>query len=588
METIATESWNDIVAKIDFSYRPIVNLSSGIVHGFEAKVANAQQIGFKSHLQLLDKAYEDFSISYVELQIRKKAVMDFLKFGLYENVKIFYKFDKRVLSMPDFNSEPIYDLAKSVNILGDMMCLQISERRESLDPIEINALFGLFKREGYKICVENFGASSFNFKTLYYITPDYIKIDQFFIKNVKNDIKKRIFLSKLLDTARMIGSITIAKGVDSKEEFYMCRELGVDLVEGDLIAPPESDPDKLEKKYGIVQELLSDDKRGDSQINLLEKNLIYLEPVYIDEDMTDVLDKFKRNKNTTFLPVVGRDGIPVGVLQDKDLKDYVYSAYGTSLLVNKSTNIGVKKFITNCAIADIGTKLEGLLKSFSLIEESIGVLITKDTKYHGFLSSKALLKALNEQNIAIARDQNPLTKLPGNIPIGSFIQEALADLSNPLYLAYFDFDNFKPFNDKYGFRIGDRAILMFAEIIKSKLHMKEYFLGHIGGDDFFVAYQGSDRFDSFYARIIDVCEEFKAEARALYNEEDRERGYVTLKDREGHIRDFKLLSVSAAIVEIVKGNDIEINRALDHTLSIAKKAAKSALNNICAISPLTE
>jgi len=584
----AIEKWLDIISRVEFSYKPIVNLNSGIAHGFEAKVGNATALGFKSHASMLDKAFNDYMLSYVELQIRKKAVMEFLKFGLYENIKIFYKLDRRVLSVPDLGSEHVVDLTKSVNVLADMVTLEIAEKGDILHQAEINTLFGVYKKDGYKICVENFGANSFNFKTLYYITPDYIKIDSFFVKNIKNDIKKRIFLSKLIDTARMIGSLTIIKGVDTKEEFFICKEFGADLIEGKIISEPQSDAEKLQKKYTIVQEMLTEDKRGDSEISLLEKNLSYLEPVYVDEDMTDVLNKFKRNKNTTFLPVLGRDGVPIGVLQDKDLKDYVYSAYGTSLLSNKSTNIGVRRFLTNCAKADIGTKLEGLLKSFSLIEESIGILITKDTKYHGFLSSKALLTALNEQNLAIARDQNPLTKLPGNIPISTYITDSISNLDKPLFLAYFDFDNFKPFNDKYGFRIGDRAILMFAEIMKARLSLKNYFLGHIGGDDFFAGYQGEDDFISFYKNIESVCNEFRDEARSLYSEEDRNNGFVQLKDRDGNMRVFNLLSVSVAMVEVVKGSDIEINKSLDKTLSVAKKAAKTAHNNICSISLIAE
>ena len=67
---------------------------------------------------------------------------------------------------------------------------------------------------------------------------------------------------------------------------------------------------------------------------------------------------------------------------------------------------------------------------------------------------------LSEKNIAIARDQNPLTKLPGNTLITAYISETLNDLENTYVYVYFDFDNFKPFNDSYGFRIGDRAILL--------------------------------------------------------------------------------------------------------------------------------
>lgn len=571
-----------------FAYRPVVNLTSGNVHGFSTRIKNLQKLGFKSHAQMMDKAHDESVLSYVELQLRKKAVMDIIGQGFYEDLKVFYKFDRRVLSMVDFHSDEISILADSVNILGDMVCLQISEKRSNYTASEINSLFSIYKNKGYKIVIEDFGANSFNFKMLYYITPDYVKIDSFFIKNVKNDIKKRIFLSKLLDTARMIGSITIVKGVDTKEDLYVCKELGVDLVEGDLIAEPESDVSKLKMRYDHIKELVEQDRRGNKNRKKIEKNLTMLEGVYVDEDMFTVLEKFKRNKNYAFLPVLDRNNTPVGVIQDKDLKEYVYSSFGTSLLVNKSTSINVKRFLTKCAIADINTKLEDLLKSFSVVEESIGIIITKDTKYYGFLTSKALLNALNEQNISVARDQNPLTKLPGNIPIVNFIQEAIFELSKPLYLAYFDFDNFKPFNDKYGFRVGDRAILLFAEILQSRMHMQDFFVGHIGGDDFFAGYRKGDDFARFYETIVVIMDEFKEEAKKLYGLEDREKCCVVMKDRDGVEKKFGFLSVSTAILEISSGERRKIDRMFDEVLSKAKKSAKSAKNNICALSLITD
>jgi diguanylate cyclase (GGDEF)-like protein len=576
--------WDMIISKLRFGYKPIVNIHSGIVHGFEAVVVNSQDLGFTAMSNLLDRAHRDFVLTYVELQLRKKAAMSFLHHGMYENIKIFYRFDRRILSMPDINSEFMSSLARSVNTLSDMICLEVSEKKENLHPAEINNIFSLYRNQGYKIVVENFGANSFHFKHLYNITPDYVKLDNFFTKNLHSDMKKRMLISKLIDVSKTIGSFTIAKGVKSKEEFYACKDLGIDLIEGELISPIIEDLSEIQEKYDHIQELSEKDRRDASRPTVVEKNLSHLEPVYIDEDMFDVLEKFKKNKNTTFLPVLQRDMTPLGVLLEKELKDYVYSAFGTSLLKNKSTSIGVKKFMVQCATADINTRLEGLLKSFSATEDSVGILITKDTKYHAFLSSKELLRALNEQSLEIARDQNPLTKLPGNIPISNFIIDSIQDMSEPLYLAYFDFDNFKPFNDKYGFRLGDRAILMFSEILKSDLHGTKFFLGHIGGDDFFVGYKGDIEYEEFCKHIEFICESFKKEARSLYKEEDKQRGTVLLKDREGNVREFKLLSVSASIVEIIKGSDLEINKALDATLSTAKKSAKAMPNHICAIS----
>ncbi|MDZ7641484.1 MAG: GGDEF domain-containing protein [Desulfurivibrio sp.] len=104
--------------------------------------------------------------------------------------------------------------------------------------------------------------------------------------------------------------------------------------------------------------------------------------------------------------------------------------------------------------------------AFSSQSRLRGILVTDNGRYQGFLNANALLKLLSDKNLEEARNQNPLTRLPGNFLINRFISDALGDLENEYIYVYFDFDNFKPFNDKYGLRQGDRAILMFADILE--------------------------------------------------------------------------------------------------------------------------
>ncbi|MCD8476564.1 MAG: diguanylate cyclase [Sulfurospirillum sp.] len=102
----------------------------------------------------------------------------------------------------------------------------------------------------------------------------------------------------------------------------------------------------------------------------------------------------------------------------------------------------------------------------------------------GYLSSRVLLEMINEKNIVDAKDQNPLTGLSGNRIINEFVSTAM-ESKEKVMMAYFDFDNFKPFNDYYGFRKGDRAITLFADILRSAVGLEECLVGHVGGDDFF-------------------------------------------------------------------------------------------------------
>lgn len=571
------EIWTEIIACLDYAYQPIVNVFSGLAYGYEVLIRDFEKAGFQSQRALLDAAASDQMLAFVELEMRKNAVMKFLNSGIYEGLRLFYRFDKRVISMPDYAHESLREYAKSVDILSDIVSLELSEKYGSLTSSEINSIMMVYRDKGYKVGIDDYGTGCFSFRMMYGTVPDFIKIDRFFISDIDRDLKKKQFVTNIMKIANMFGITVIAKGVETKGEYYSCKEIGIPVIQGYLISEPETDLEKLKRKYVHIGELHDHDKRNTSSKKTLDENLEFIPPIYIDDDMLDILEKFRRNKHLSFLPVLDKNDNPLGIVKDRELKDFVYSAFGTSLLKNKSAIKSVEKFMSRCAIADIHSEIEAVLEIFTNVEDSIGVLITQDSKYIGFMSSRALLSALNEKNLAIARDQNPLTKLPGNSIINEFLANSLSRPDEPLMFAYFDFDNFKPFNDKYGFRNGDRAILLFADILKEDIKRDHgFFVGHIGGDDFFAGVQGGVPFEEFHAIIETAVKKFKKDVESFYSDEDRERGIVVLKDREGNLKEFPLLAISAGIVHVVDSDPAVVNANMDDVLAHLKKAAKKS------------
>jgi diguanylate cyclase (GGDEF)-like protein len=202
---------------------------------------------------------------------------------------------------------------------------------------------------------------------------------------------------------------------------------------------------------------------------------------------------------------------------------------------------------------------------------SKGIFVTKANKYHGFINVNSLLSLSHKRNIEIAKNQNPLTKLPGNNQIEEFIYKSFKQIKNnqTFHMLYFDFNDFKPFNDTYGFRQGDRAILIFSELLQKHLPLNS-FIGHIGGDDFFVGFSCLTFEEVFsYASIIQ--QEFKHSAASLYCKEDIANDYMVCTDRFNIQRKFGLLSVSCAILEI--GINTK-KKNFDYILGKIKKISK--------------
>ncbi|RMG73857.1 MAG: GGDEF domain-containing response regulator [Nitrospirae bacterium] len=140
---------------------------------------------------------------------------------------------------------------------------------------------------------------------------------------------------------------------------------------------------------------------------------------------------------------------------------------------------------------------------------------------------------------------NPLTMLPGNTPIIKEVQARL-DREEEFALAYADLDNFKPFNDKYGFSRGDEVIKMTGRLITNTVKLYDphnFFVGHIGGDDF-VYITSIERVEQTSREIIENFDEI---IPSFYDPEDRERGYIISFGRDRKERHYPLLTLSIGI-----------------------------------------
>jgi len=138
-------------------------------------------------------------------------------------------------------------------------------------------------------------------------------------------------------------------------------------------------------------------------------------------------------------------------------------------------------------------------------------------------------------------DSNPLTHLPGNNVIQSNIMEKVQQITK-FAVAYTDLDNFKAYNDKYGFKLGDDVILFTAQILKDSCDAND-FVGHIGGDDF-VIITSPEKINEITQRIVDKID---AGIIEFYDDYDRNTGYIEMKNRQGEIQKFPFVSISIAV-----------------------------------------
>ena len=281
------------------------------------------------------------------------------------------------------------------------------------------------------------------------------------------------------------------------------------------------------------------------------------------------------------------------ISSDKQLREvlkFCFDGWGYEVLVSKdpvSDIAPIKKASPDVIVVDVHTASTPQLEICRLLKDDfltafipVITLINKRQLRSHLLNIKQgvddyLIKPPDPLDLrvrvemAMRRGQysyysTPLTGLPGGRIIEETVRDRLKEGSE-FSFGYIDIDNFKCFNDTYGYLRGDRAIMQTAYLLYTavcKFGNKKDFLGHIGGDDF-VFVTAPDRYR-------DICHNFILSFNRImpfhYSEEDRAKGYITARDRTGNIKKIPLMSISVAVVNNMKSSEfknvIEINEKI--------------------------
>ena len=212
--------------------------------------------------------------------------------------------------------------------------------------------------------------------------------------------------------------------------------------------------------------------------------------------------------------------------------------------------------------------------NISIMKNSIEYIISSQaSNEYLYYAIKNIIRLLS-----VNRTVSPLTGLPGNVQIQTELKKRLIK-KETFHVLYLDLDNFKSYNDVYGFLKGDEIIKLTARIITKNVHSLEdadVFVGHIGGDDFIAIIDENVSYDNVCQNII---AEFDREILKYFNEDDKERGYIEVKNRKGVIEEFPLTAISIGVVVADKkrfANILEIGEVGAQVKHLAKTTIGSS------------
>jgi diguanylate cyclase (GGDEF)-like protein len=528
-------------------YQPIVSLSNGQIFGYEAlsRVLDNNtsnkivELDIESIFRIADKMNKSWEF---ETLCRKKT-LEQAKEIINTEKKLFINVNPNIIHDITFKEGFTKKRLDKYGLDSSNVVFEITERTAIIDKKTFLASINHYRKQNYVIAIDDVGTGYSGLNVINDIKPDIMKLDKYLIRDIDKDTTKQHLCKAMVDFGNNAGIKVIAEGIETEEELRTLIKLNVGLGQGYFIGIPNKEFTEIEpRKADIIR------KNHAKKIIEIFNGSIYpmIGPLSNkgccfppNEKSENIYEMLKHNHNITEFTIIEND-LAIGFMTKLDLNELFSGRYGYSLYSKKSIseimNGDFLRVKYNMPIDQVSRI--AMQRQFEHLYNPI--VVEQDGKYAGIVTIKDLLEACSRIEIDVAKHSNPLTGLPGNLLIEKEIVNRIFG-DRPYCITYYDLDNFKAYNDAYGFQNGDAMLALVANVLKAQA-VKNEFLGHIGGDDFIVICDYHEG-EEFCKAVID---EFSQKVLSLYHESDVNNGYIISKNRHGVTENFPIASLSIA------------------------------------------
>lgn len=372
--------------------------------------------------------------------------------------------------------------------------------------------------------------------------PQYIKLSASLVGKFRTDTPSHAFVKSIVEFCRAAGIDIIAEGVETQKELAGLIDIGVSYAQGDFIQEPSEQPDMLRKEaYDFIVET----NRKKNHINGLPTevyiaNLCTATRVLSPDIQVETVYEMAKKDPDCFGYCIVKEGRVLGIITRDSLITHMSGRYGFTLYQKKPVSSIMDRNFLSADYKTPVNQVSELAMQRSMDRLYDFIVVARNGKYYGTVTVRDLLLTSTEIQIAHARCLNPLTGLPGNIIIEEMLTRCISS-GTPYCVLYIDINQFKAYNDVYGFEKGDGVIQQLAQNVTGCLP-QDQFAGHVGGDDF-VAVLTIENQEEYCRTVI---QKFTENLSGYYTEEDFKKGYITAENRNGVVEDFPLISLSIA------------------------------------------
>jgi len=563
--------------KLTVYFQPIIANRKEKIFAYEALIRGPIGTPFHSPLLLFKEAMKQGRLVELELLCRELSIQQFQRLQLPG--KLFLNASPETLFQPGFRSGQTLKMLKRAKLSPDRVVIELTEHSPLENYQTVREALKHYKEMGFEIAMDDLGSGYSGLRMWYELRPDYVKIDRHFMCNIGTDKVKQQFVLSIKNIAKELNCEVIAEGVETLDEFQFIEKIGLPFSQGFYIAKPSPLPlrrikndifSSPQNKKGVFV-----DNQTPTIAELSEKIPAISELATVDHSAK----LFKQNPDWESIPVVeltssGKQR-PLGLIRRNCLTQLLFSNFGRELSGKKSISSLIDRNVLVLESQQAIEQASHAINNQSQTQKALEFIITEQGYYQGIGSIIELIKAITNLQITSARHANPLTLLPGNVPINKKLDQFIGSQS-PFVIAYLDLDNFKPYNDYYGYEKGDQIITGLADILRSVATEKQDFIGHIGGDDFILVTASDD-----WKKLCDeILTQFSEWVRHRYFPEDQMMGGISAKDRLGQKQFYPMLSLSIGCVVLTPPfcksyHDVAV--LASHAKSMAKKQKGNSL-----------
>lgn len=557
-------------------FQPIADLIGGAIIGYEGFIRGPSDSPLHSPINLFNIAARYGLMVEIEHLCRRVVLERFTELGLPG--KLFLNVNPQSLIQGDARHGETLNYLKDVHLSPARVVVELTESLPTYDFEMFYQAATHYREMGFQVAMDGFAEGFSSQHLCSELHPEFVKIDFHLIQDIGNNPVKRHFVRSIQEIAENTGCQVIAEGIETQRDLSLLRDMGIAFGQGYHIARPNAHP-----ASALSAEVVKTLRRNTTPTNrepssdmavTAEKLLRQVSPVSPDTHNTTVFERFNAELELHAIPVVKND-IPVGMINRQAMIERMARPYRQELFGKKPCS----KFMdASPLIVDKNISIQEL--SALIVEGerhhlTNGFIITGDGYYRGVGTGHDLVREITQMQIAAARQANPLTQLPGNIPINERIG-SLLESGATFYTCYCDLDHFKPFNDIYGFHKGDEVIMLTAEVLTEFCDPAQDFIGHVGGDDFIVLFRSEDWED----RCKSILKVFGERILEFFSIEDRERGGYVTEDRQGKKAFQPLTSLSLGAVKILPGEFSSLHQVAAIATATKKQAKKIPGNSL--------